>query len=997
MIDRATYGADCTIAVEPTRPIEGVVRDIDTKDPIPGAIITAFQLSGSTASIEGLISTESDAQGRYRLVGLPKGDRHKLAVYPPLDRPYFITKFLEVAAGPGIDPVKFDIGLKRGIWITGKATDVATGRPVAAVIDYFPFLSNPHAEHYPNFDPRVTSIAVKTRYKTDGTGQFRLVGLPGGGVVTARTDDRSYRAGVGADAIKGRTEHGELLTYDRISPALYRSLKEVNVPEGADSFACDLGLDPGGSVRVRIVDEAGTPVTGATMSGRFADWLDNGDHNLYDESLVRVGGLAPGEPRTLLIQHRGRKIGTVYKVAADDPRNDAEIKVTLRATATLTGRLVDAQGRPAHGGVRVQLISAPAASSVRQQVASQEVDADGRFRCELVPAGGPYEVTAANRLVHAFGPRMEPDAFQPFELTKKLTVEPGQTVDFGTFDVNAGKHVNGPPTAQAAVTDVPINGRIVDLEGRPVAGVSVKVESVRIPKSDDLTPWLEGVKKGEPPWVVARHIDWERKAPETAAREATTDADGRFRLAGFGAERAVSLGFRGDTIAYTTIDVVTRTTDPVQARGFSDNHGPGPETIYGAVFTYTARPGRRVEGVVRDAKTGEPMGGVAVESYRFAGSDFVDTRALKTTTGQDGRFRLVGLPKGRGNVVIAVPNDDQPYFMQEVNVGDPPGIDPVNVPIGLHRGIWIIGKVTDKATGEPVQNARLHYLPFLDNTFVQGLPEFDKNGNVDGSQMRYQTKADGTYKLVGMPGRAIVGVDDDGKKTYRSGVGADQITGMDERVLQDLAQPDLGRQVLAQRDEGDQPAARDRERLARPSARPRTVHPAQRRRSGREAGRRRVNCRVRERRAREMRSGAAYELINYGPNEERTVMVRHEGKKLGQALRIKAGADAEGPVKITLAPLATIRGRTVDADGNPVPAARVRPDLMPGGDFSLHLPEVVSDKEGRFEVPNVPSGCEYGLNVMAGTMIKEHRYAHAKASVRPGETTDVGDIAFKKD
>ena len=76
-------------------------------------------------------------------------------------------------------------------------------------------------------------------------------------MVTAHTDDKSYRVGVGAEAIKGRTGQDQLLTYDRIFPSLYQGLKEVNVPEGAESFACDLALDPGGSVRLRLVDAVG--------------------------------------------------------------------------------------------------------------------------------------------------------------------------------------------------------------------------------------------------------------------------------------------------------------------------------------------------------------------------------------------------------------------------------------------------------------------------------------------------------------------------------------------------------------------------------------------------------------------------------------------------------------------------------------------------------------------------------------------------------------------
>ena len=153
------YGATCTITVEPTRPIEGFVRDAETKQPIPGAIVTAAALSGSRLMIEGSILTETDAQGHYRLIGLPKEGAagHKLAVYPPLDRPYFESGRLEAPAKPGFEPLSFDISLKSGIWISGKVTEVATGKPVAAAVDYFPMLTNEHAKDYPNFDPNITA------------------------------------------------------------------------------------------------------------------------------------------------------------------------------------------------------------------------------------------------------------------------------------------------------------------------------------------------------------------------------------------------------------------------------------------------------------------------------------------------------------------------------------------------------------------------------------------------------------------------------------------------------------------------------------------------------------------------------------------------------------------------------------------------------------------------------------------------------------------------
>jgi beta-lactamase regulating signal transducer with metallopeptidase domain len=440
----ATHGANCTIVVEPTRPIEGVVCDTETHEPIPGVIVTAAVLSGSRLAIDGAIAIRTDARGRYRLVGLPKEGRegHTLAVYPPFDQPYFVTRRIPAPASPGLDPLTFDIALRRGIWISGKVTDVLTGKPVAAAVDYFPLLSNRHAKDYPSFDPNIiSSIAIKKRYRTDRDGRYRMPGLPGGGVITAHTDDRSYRTGVGAESIKGRTPPDQLLTYDHIFPSLYQGLKEVNVPEGVDSVACDLGLDAGGSVRLRLVDAAGAPVTNTAIWGRFPDGADHGDHNLYGESDARIGGLVPGQPRTVLIKHLGRKIGTIFTLGPDRPENDAEITVTLRPAATLLGQFRGADGKPASGAVRVELIPGGASLFKQIPVEGVELDAEGRFRCEGVPPGGPYRVSVGSQLYRAIRPQMKPDVFEPFVLAEDLKLEPGQVVDFGTIDVNTGKPV----------------------------------------------------------------------------------------------------------------------------------------------------------------------------------------------------------------------------------------------------------------------------------------------------------------------------------------------------------------------------------------------------------------------------------------------------------------------------------------------------------------------------------------------------------------------------
>ena len=175
---------------------------------------------------------------------------------------------------------------------------------------------------------------------------------------------------------------------------------------------------------------------------------------------------------------------------------------------------------------------------------------------------------------------------------------------------------------------------------------------------------------------------------------------------------------------------------------------------------------------------------------------------------------MIGMPKGAENRLWFVPNDQQPYFMREVDVPDPAGLGPVRMDIELHRGIWITGKVTDGATGAPVPTVRMLYLPFLTNEYAQRTPEFHPNGFVDGNarQTRFQSKADGTYRIVGLPGPAIVGAESI-LKSYRHGVGYADISGPKHqegtgRLVRHVSSAHEARSQVAQHDEGDQSSRR---------------------------------------------------------------------------------------------------------------------------------------------------------------------------------------------
>jgi len=990
------YGAEFTYTAAPSRLIEGIVTESKSGRPIAGAEVRSLHFAGSGTNQGSYpsLKTQTDAQGRFQIAGMPKGKDNRLIVVPNDDQPYFLHE-IAVSDPPGSSPVHVDAALHEGIWIEGKLTERSTGKPIPdARVHYFAFRSNPFAMAIPEFGSKSTpdGVSFQDRYTTKPDGSFRLVGLPGKGIVGAETfgGPKKYLAGAGAEGIAELAQGGPFVTYNNPVPpgrSWPTVMKAVDPPAEARSIRVDLEAVEGDSVRLRLVAGDGRALAGIQTTG-----LGNagvGDRVTLDKDQCDASNLQPGEERKVLFRQDALKLGKVARVRKGDDA-DGPVVVTLEPLAVFTGRVVDPDGHPV-SGVRIQTLLLPLPPSFASRLESAFSDSDGRFKVSNVPVGSDYSLMLAS------GQGLKPKGTA---VVAKVVPKAGETTNVGEITL---KESGGQTARASAPADVVVTGRIVDLEGRPVAGVVATVEEVDVPKGDDLTAWIEGVKKGEAPWIVAQVIDWDRKTPEAKGRKATTDADGRFRIEGLGAERVVRLSLRGETIAFDEIEVVLRTTTPFPARGFSNHQGAGSETIYGADFTYTAAPGRAVEGVVKDAKTGETLADVGVWSDRFAGSDYVGIHSLKTTTDAQGRFRLNGFPKGKGNALHVVPNDEQPYFMREFNLPDALGTDSVKVEVPVHKGIWIEGKITDRETGKPVPDARLHYMPFLTNTFARDTPEFGPDSNVDGTahQDRYTSKADGSFRLVGLPGRAIVGALALRNKQvllYMQGAGSESIAGLDENgyfktygnpippgrlsptVMKEIDPPAdaTSFRVDLQPTEGDSV----RVRIASPDGQP--VKPVKT-----------IGRTSKGSYDRDDVDVAEAEVQHLYPGEERTTAFRNKERGLGKVVRVKKGDDAAGPVPVALVPLAKLTGVVVDEDGVPVSGARIRTDLLPAGGFSAHLEETSTDANGRYVVPDVPTGCDYALAVETLGSMKTRKYTFLKkVVVKPGETTDVGEIRF---
>jgi hypothetical protein len=251
---------------------------------------------------------------------------------------------------------------------------------------------------------------------------------------------------------------------------------------------------------------------------------------------------------------------------------------------------------------------------------------------------------------------------------------------------------------------------------------------------------------------------------------------------------------------------------------------------------------------------------------------------------------------------------------------------------------------------------------------------------------------------VGLPGRAIVGAVVYSGKPYRRGAGSESIQGMNQHghfatsnnpIIAGRLFPTSMKEINPA--EGTEtvhlditldPGATVHLRVVDPQGKPVT-------------GVRTGGRRDRGRHDLEAEAQAEIDVLTLGPGEDRMVWLVHEERKLGRVIHVKEGDDKNGPVVVTLEPSAAITGRIVDPDGNPVSGGTIRPGLKPSGDFSLGLPQIACGSDGRFTVPNVPIGCDYYLVAESGANITQRRFVVKDAAVRPGETTDVGDIKLK--
>ena len=761
------------------------------------------------------------------------------------------------------------------------------------------------------------------------------------------------------------------------------------------SFAA---LMPAGDALNRWLPPTPVPVGLAQTTVRAASSLALADAAIESVVPAAVAILSRGVARTLILSKiragaallvlavAGVSIGLAATLKPDEPRQEAagpEMASPARSPLTkgdkplsrpqfldkitiFRGQVVDPEGKPIAGASI--LLDLRQHGSIEPPAPRQLGNSDGNGRFTV---GIPASIIG----------QKDPAQANPFPGAALAAFSPGMGPDWVEIDA---KKAAGELTLRLRRDDVPIEGRVINLEGRPIAGLTVNVAYIAEFSAGLLDKIRENAGKMNPSlWGEMRNVFIPGKGGPIPPGK--TGPDGRFRISGIGRDRVVLLNVEGEPIEQSLAMVMT-TPDSAYKPLLMPADGPAERRIEGPRFDLTAAPGRIFEGVVRDIDTRKPIADAKVVSWL----------GVTKTTDKDGRFLVQGQPRGRENF-LEVHVEGQPYINVVQPVPDSSGLDPIHLDVALKRAVWVEGKVTDRTTGRPVK-AVVHYYPLRDNPHLKECPDATFLDNNVSDEAVFPTDESGHFRAVALPGGGIltVTVNEPG---YLAAPPLDlKVAGnvlhpanfeYQMHAYQALIPIDVpGGETLTIPEVSLVPGRSQHIQVVAPDGRP-----------------------VLEARAWNIErssldgdpvANAELTFVHPNPGKDETIMIFHAALSLGAAIQVRG--DEPDPIRVTLQPTGTISGRLVDDDGRPRPDVNLsllQQFQRRGSSVSWErFDPAFTGPDGRFQIRNLVPELPYNLQVIKkGEMnysLRAEGYLHKSDwTVKPGEIQDWGDVQVK--
>jgi RNA polymerase sigma factor (sigma-70 family) len=776
-------------------------------------------------------------------------------------------------------------------------------------------------------------------------------------------DEAAIQLGWSTGSVKGRLERGRIV--------LRRRLERRGIELSAGLLAVLVGETRAVTIVPRELSRAAVQFAGGTSPSTAVTSLAG------TAMRAAVGGpayFASGLAIAISLFVAVAAVGLGSRSPAVSPPEKSQVNQdapppAAAAANEIRGRVLGPDGKPV-AGAKLYLCGNAGKSAAPQPA----TDNDGRFRFAL-PANADHSPRYLLATADNLG--LDWTDLRPSEASRDFTLR--------------------------LPDDVPIRGRVLDLEGKPVAGAAIRIVSLTTSTSGTLDEFMKQWAKDKertatgPAFRLLNEKQlWSPEALRSLAT-ATTGSDGTFRLTGIGRERGLMLGVRGPGIADHYMRVVTRSDFVIQPAS------QGQVALSGPDLSVAVAPNKPILGTLRDAKTKQPLAGVRVLAYTPSRPIHWWWQPIETKTDAEGHYRLDGLTKADRQIVTFDPGAGAAHMHRFDVVGDSAGFAPTVHDSELFRGVVVSGQVTDKATGRAVR-ARVVYAPLMNNEHYSTTPGYDHPHTdlilwIESREM--VTGEDGRYRLTALPGGGALFVQaDDGARTF--------IQPSVPKNEQDPAVYDARGEVFLTLGMGDifpmshlhayrliHPAATARDETADfvldPGARRqgKLIDPDGQPLSGADA----FNLEPPSARVKTL-SGAEFTADALSPTKPRRLLFWHRDRKLAGTVVLRG--DEPEPVTVTLRPLAAITGRAALKNGEPLVGYSVEfgawPELEWPGQRKQPEPEpILTDKDGRFRVQDLPAGVPLNIAIVN----RKTRYSiiyREKVVLEPGVTKEFGDL-----
>jgi RNA polymerase sigma factor (sigma-70 family) len=742
------------------------------------------------------------------------------------------------------------------------------------------------------------------------------------------------------------------------------------------------------AVRAAIESAASQSASPVTVAAALAHEVLR--HMLYQKlKIVSLTLLVLGAVATSAA-HVGRAFA-----ANDDPKRSVAIGQTPIASKPddasskpapgrmfVVGRVLDPQGTPVPraavtASVRVKFSSYLAAGYGRPiltDIGHVDADGSGRFRVDAVrTSSSRNDVLVVIALAPGYGvgwTRIDPDADQPMA---DITLQPEQV----------------------------IQGRVFDVQGRPVRDASISVSSVQHEDAHELTSTSTGELVADGPiyeWTQVNEFScWPKPT--------STDADGRYTIHGVGRRRKVGISVIDPRYALENIDVQT-------------DDAPGAKAV-----TTSLQPARIFTGRVTDADSGKPIAYARLEFRTAAGRSAGSRRLFRLTKFQadaDGRYRANPSPGERFDI-SARPANGSIYMEGHKTFDWPKGAVEQSFDLALTRGAAIRGKVVEAGTSQPIAAAIVTF---------QALSRADGNRPADRPvSTSTSTSADGSFELAVLPraGHLVVQAPSDdyvlhefGVRELTTGQRAGQRVYANDFAPVDPSSSNAGLNVRVALRRGitisgrivgpDDQLVEDVWIIGRAALQPIPVawrgwagsyhRPAP---SGR------------------------FEIHGIVPESDFPVYFFQPKRRLAALVQL-TGKAAGGTLTVRLEPCGSATARLVDARGRPLSSYRntnlissnlIRMILTPGPEWASRDPadatrlfmemdslshidpinyprEPATDAQGRISFPALIPGATYRISDFS-TLYTDKRSIQLRKefAVKPGESVELGDILLE--